>query len=333
VIGLEFAGYIWELNTARGEYGWTLVGARRIELSRRGDHEQPYYLMAPNREYEWSGVPVRIGPRGFRTPEFGASKPPETYRILNLGDSVVFGWQVAEAETYGRRLESLLNGADGNLRYEVINAGVPAWNLESERNFLLQEGLSYQPDLVLLEITLVNDIYGQGPSISETPRLTDWLRDRTFAWPFLTTGARLLISNTGRLEALPVLNPPKEAEAYFPISEEDPAWNRVWTTIDDMIRACRERNIELVIMAVPTAFQLHVNPHPDIPQRVLRSRSQSAGVAFIDFLPSFRKECQIDYINSCEGFRNRLFVDVWMHPSDLGHEIMAQEVFHSRPWP
>ena len=59
-------------------------------------------------------------------------KPAGTYGILNLGDSVVFGWEVRQEDTYGKQLEKMLN-TQANLNlvrtnesgYEVINAGVP----------------------------------------------------------------------------------------------------------------------------------------------------------------------------------------------------------------
>ena len=37
-----------------------------------------------------------------------------------------------------------------NRHYEVINAGVPGWNLENELAYLQAEGLKYEPDLILL---------------------------------------------------------------------------------------------------------------------------------------------------------------------------------------
>jgi hypothetical protein len=69
------------------------------------------------------------------------------------------GWGAREEDTYGRQLEQLLNEhSTGDRHYEVINAGVPGWNLENALAYLQAEGLKYEPDLILLDLTIVNDI-------------------------------------------------------------------------------------------------------------------------------------------------------------------------------
>ena len=170
VVAVEAAGYFWERKTAEGPLGWTLVASRRLDLEPHGDLDSPFYLFEPGIEYTWEGIPVRINSRGLRTDEFQVPKPPDTYRILNLGDSVAFGWAVRIEDTYGKLIEKQLNAEGGDIRFEVINAGIPTWNLESELDFLLADGLKYEPDLVLLDLTIVNDIYGRGQSISRTLR-------------------------------------------------------------------------------------------------------------------------------------------------------------------
>ncbi|MFQ5421649.1 MAG: SGNH/GDSL hydrolase family protein, partial [Anaerolineae bacterium] len=165
-----------------------------MPLERHGSDEQPYYLFVPDRDYNWEGIPVHIGDSGFRTPPFDTEKPANTVRILNVGDSVAFGWEVKQEETYGAVLAAALNEASNGRTYEVINAGVPGWNLRMERDFLLQEGFGYDPDIIVLDLTLVNDVYGAGPAVSENPGLFDWLRDHTYAWPFLTTQMRFLLA-------------------------------------------------------------------------------------------------------------------------------------------
>ena len=60
---------------------------------------------------------VSTNAKGFRGPPLEPQKT--SYRVLCLGDSVTFGWGVAEDESYPARLRK-------SLGLEVINAGVPA---------------------------------------------------------------------------------------------------------------------------------------------------------------------------------------------------------------
>jgi hypothetical protein len=327
--GLELAGYLWENKTAQGPLGWTLVASRRMPMERHGNTDQPYYLLRPNQDYLWEGIPVHIDSRGFRTEEFVVPKPSNTYRILDLGDSVVFGWEVRQEDTYGKQLERTLNQRGDGRQYEVINAGIPAWNPESERNFLLQEGITYQPDLVILDITLVNDIYGRGPANSENGTLFQWMRDHTYSWPFVTTQVRFLLAKQRGPEAIPVLNPPRNADAYFPLNEDSPVWDELWDYIAQMQQACQQRGIDFILVAFPTAFQLNSYAHPDVPQKVLAKRATDAGITLIDLLPLYRQACAQAPPGACEGYENLLFADVWMHPNTLGHQLAAAEILAS----
>lgn len=323
VFGIELAGYIWEHNTAQGQLGWTLVASRRMDLVRRGTDERPYYLFQPNEEYLWEGIPVNINSLGFRNEEFNTFKPTGVYRILNIGDSVAFGWEIHQEDTYGKQLERMLNNRNDGNRYEVINAAIPAWNLEAERNFLLQEGLGYQPDLVLLDLTLVNDIYGHGPALSEKQTVFQWLRDYTYGWPFLTTQVRFILAKHRGPEAIPVLNPPRNADAYYPLDEKSPVWDEIWNLIVEIKQACQERKIEFILVVFPTAFQLNSAEHPDVPQRVLEERAALADIELVDLLPAYREACDKESTDACEGYENLLFADVWMHPNTEGHQIAA----------
>ena len=329
---LELIGYIWETKTAQGPLGWTLVGARRLKLEENGSAEQPFYKLRPFENYNWEGIPVNINSLGFRNEEFSIQKSSDTYRILNLGDSIAFGWKVRVEDTYGKKLERLLNESSDGTRYEVINAGVPTWNLESERNFLLQEGLKYQPDFVILDVTVVNDIYGTGPAISENRSLFQWLRDHTYGWPFLTINMRFLLAKQIGPEAIPVLNPPKEAGWYYPLDENDETWNRIWEPIKEMYQATQAEDIDFVMIIFPTAYQVNSAGHPNTPQRVLIERAKQVDMKYIDLLPLYKMVCKEAKPAECEGYENLLFADVWMHPNVLGNQLASEKLFE-KLWP
>lgn len=321
---LELIAFLWERKTAQGDLGWTLVASRRMPLTRHGDEDNPYYLLEADEDYFFEGIPVHINSLGFRDEEVELPKPPNTYRILNVGDSVAFGWKVNLEDSYGKQLEVLLNTQDDGTNYEVINVGVPGWTIDTAHAFITQEGLQYDPDLVVLDITLVNDIYGKEPT--DRKGLFQWLRDHTFSWPFLTTQLRFLLARQVGPEAIPVLLPRTDIEYYFPVEEESPVWDSIWDSIQSIKTAVKAEGVPFVIVAFPTAYQLNSESHPDLPQQILADRSSENNVNYIDLLPIYREICLEVGAEACEGYKNLLFADIWMHPSTFGHKLAAEAI-------
>lgn len=88
---------------------------------------------------------VSTNAAGLRGPPL--RDPPGEPRILCVGDSVTFGWGVAEEQSWPRRLERLLRPTLPEV--EVINAGVPARKPDEMAAWMEQEGAALAPDLVL----------------------------------------------------------------------------------------------------------------------------------------------------------------------------------------
>ena len=87
---------------------------------------------------------------GMRDREFSRTKTDGTYRIICMGDSVTFGWPTPPEETYPKILEKILNTKSINLKYEVLNAGVPGYTSYQGLKFLEKDILSYNPDLIVV---------------------------------------------------------------------------------------------------------------------------------------------------------------------------------------
>lgn len=325
--GLEAVAWIWEQGESQGPYAWELVASHRIWLDRFETPDGGYTLMHPGGVYTWQGIPVQINSQGLRCPKVNPEKPPNTYRILNLGDSVVFGWGVRYEDTYGYRLQELLNQRYDNeqTKYEVINAGVPGWNMENALAYLKAEGLAYQPDLILLNVTLVNDVYGRSALKLSNEPLFDWLRDHTYSWPFLSVQYRQLEVRLRRREAIPLLNPPSEATLYFPLQETDPQWDVLWKPIQEIAMLANEHGSKFMLIVLPTAFQVKDTGYSTVPQQVLTRRAKEVGFEILDLLPDFRKAClEVPPGEGCGPEDRYLWADMWMHPSTVGHRLMAE---------
>ena len=87
--------------------------------------------------------------KGFRnTKNFGYDKPPNTIRVVSLGDSHTQGYEVRQDFTYSAVIERYL-GRDGRAA-EVINTGVSGFSNAEALAFLENEGVKYKPDAVVI---------------------------------------------------------------------------------------------------------------------------------------------------------------------------------------
>lgn len=322
---LEGFAFIWEKQQAQGQYAWELVASRRIELDVYRSPGAGYTLMKPGKQYEYQGIPVVINDKGLRSPATSYEKPEESYRILSLGDSIAMGWAVQVEDLYSQRLAEYLPSVDGR-PIEVINAGVPGWNLENELSFLQAEGMKYNPDLVILEITLPNDIFGDSALVAQRPGFIDFLRAHTNFWPFLTIQMRWIEARAQGHDRIPVIDPPHFAAAYFP---EDPAhakWDEITGLVGAMESHLEAAGIPMLVVLFPIEDQVFDPTFSTVPQEVLMGWMAEAQIPAVDLLPAYQAACAAKPGGPCTLEDRYLFADVWMHPSPLGNEIAAQQI-------
>ncbi|MBI5471382.1 MAG: hypothetical protein HY961_03465, partial [Ignavibacteriae bacterium] len=100
----------------------------------------------------------KLNALGLRDHEYSLQKPPNTFRILMLGDSFTEGDGVMSHETFSKVLEARLRKLPTTMRFEVINAGVPSYSSMLEYLYLKHYGLQLNPDVVMIHFDL-SDIY------------------------------------------------------------------------------------------------------------------------------------------------------------------------------
>ncbi len=325
---LEGTAYLWERSQANGPYAWELVASRRVVWNSFSGTGAGYTLLDPDRSYKFQGIPVVINSHGLRGPETTYEKPPGTYRILNLGDSVAMGWGVRLEESYGRQLELMLNGQlNDDRQFEVINAGVPGWNLENARAYLEAEGLRYEPDLVLLDLTIVNDIYGKNALVKQQrPAVIEWLRANTYFWPFLSVQVRWMEARAAGRARIDVIDPPSEASGYFPLDPAAKLWTEIYREIRAMDRIAEQHGAELVLIMFPLEHQVLDGEFSTLPQKILTEMAAADGISVLDLLPAYQQACRAKPDGPCSHEDRYLFADVWMHPSATGHRLAAVQL-------
>ena len=94
-------------------------------------------------------------------------KPSNTYRIITIGDSFTYGQYVQTSDNFSELLEDRLNKEincpDIN-KFEVINLGVPGYDVQYTVERFLKRGIKYSPDLVIWllnswDLDKINEIY------------------------------------------------------------------------------------------------------------------------------------------------------------------------------
>jgi lysophospholipase L1-like esterase len=117
-----------------------------------------------SRELGWKLVQGRdgVGEHGWRGPYLAKSKAKGTFRIVCLGDSTTHGYKCRWDEAWPHQLELMLNAdsrwTSAHGMTEVVNLGVSGFGTDQEFLVLKREGLSYQPDVVILHAS-VTDFY------------------------------------------------------------------------------------------------------------------------------------------------------------------------------
>jgi lysophospholipase L1-like esterase len=106
----------------------------------------------PNSERREGRVEYRYNAAGFRDRDHAIEKPPGTFRLVVIGDSVAEGFGVEWPGVFASLLQSRLGP-----RCEVINVAASGLNTPQEVHLLEQVGLRYGPDVVIVNFVL-NDV-------------------------------------------------------------------------------------------------------------------------------------------------------------------------------
>jgi lysophospholipase L1-like esterase len=293
-------------------------------------HPSRGWALVPRASDDWMGVPVTINEQGLRGPVRAIPKPAGVQRVLFLGDSVTFGFQLEDdADTLPAQAEVLLRQQLA-LKVEAINGGVGGYSPWQEARLLVEDGLAYEPDVVVVNFVL-NDVseklglarfggMGQGFQL-EHSRAAHGIAWRSNVVRYLmrkralSDGANERFDRSDEVSALSVgdlLTRPDDSA----VTE---AWNRTLPELARLIAHCRQRKIPVLLVGLPYTIQLE-HPELDAPQRRLTAFAAEQGVEFLDLAPVFRAE-----LERAEGDLDALFLDA-LHLTPQGCAVAADAI-------
>jgi lysophospholipase L1-like esterase len=122
-------------------------------------NRRPIMLRQANKLRGWQMVPhqshytydryVTLNELGFRGPPVGDKRPGD-FRVLALGDSMVYGQGVGDRQTIPWYLEQRLRALASGRAVQVINSGHRGYATHEELALLEEQHARLQPDLVIL---------------------------------------------------------------------------------------------------------------------------------------------------------------------------------------
>jgi GDSL-like lipase/acylhydrolase family protein len=253
---------------------------------------------------------------GYRDLERAIPKPPGVHRVLSLGDSFAWGASVEFDDAYPQRLERGLTRRRGQ-PWEVVNLALPGMNSVDHAAQLEQEGLAYEPDVVLLGFVL-ND--SEDATAAEARRAADWQQapagppggalDHSALFHLVRTRLWATAENRRRISGYKSM-----------YASDAPGWIAARKALKTMGALCRSRGVPFVV----AIFPLFGNPLDDrypFPEihRVVGDAAAEAGAKVADLLPAYR------------GLRWELLVVDGAndeHPNEIAHRIAANLILHA----
>ena len=261
--------------------------------------EVSYGRFRPPPGTEIFGYPLNS--QGFQDVERQYDKNEGDYRILGIGDSFVFGIVPRPANFLTLLERDLLDDGES---VEIVNMGIPRTGVTDYRSLLLNEGLKYDPDLVLVFFYMGNDFLLPKPTVHRS-YLFSFLHYVFRIWP--RHGGQLQVADEYRDDARSF-----RSQAYLNVRgrqlgqfrSEQPRYrlvlDRLATALTDMQKFCNSVDASMAVVLIPDEMQVY----DDLRQRIARGKDHTydveqprldmlaaladRGITTIDLLPAFR---------------------------------------------
>jgi lysophospholipase L1-like esterase len=291
------------------------------------------WRLRPSTTQPWGGISVTTNAKGLRGPEIPYEKT-DARRILYLGDSVTFGYMVERWEdTFPYAIEARLEAS--GMDVETVNSGVGGWSCWQHLVFLEDEGLRYEPDLVVVGFVL-NDVtekftlvrfggaeesrqlresyYSRLDVILTRSALAYQVRNFAREWK-----AKRVLGSDPKLGAIERQAFDVETLMRYPDRQHiKEAWKLTLENLQRIFDVCAERGIPALLVIHPFAIQLDSPDDLTAPQRHLSGYARANGMAFVDLLPVLRR-----HLADTGQSAGTLYLD-HDHLSIEGHQIVAE---------
>lgn len=289
-------------------------------ISRVSDIPGVRFELVPNVESATPGQSqvIRINNHGLRGRDVTLEKPPGTFRIVILGDSLALGRTLPEEQTFAGRLESALQRTASPTRIEVLNASLSGRDTWEEAAILRHRMLAFAPDLVVLQVCLNDHVRLPQPAKNAPIGVfgdRDWYRyssllamldrrSRTFRrWHVRAIDALGFRRSRERVVLDNFIDPQQMLNV-------DAHWDEWTGTLLEIRDLARSQGGDVVFLLFPIRLQAARRKTETLPR--LTSFLAEHDVPLVDLAPIFR------------GRPNLFYDDT--HPTAEGHALAAAEL-------
>lgn len=270
---------------------------------------------------------VETNSQGFRDYEHKARKNRDKYRIVIVGDSFTWGHGVDNNETYSKILETY------DKKIETINMAVGGYGTDQEYLTIMNKGLKYNPDMIILMYTVSTDVADvntdfmhwpkpQFKIINDTLVLTNvpvpgyYALNTKEASPGFIKSLALYPFVRDNLLSLPLIREflidNFHLGRYYDFKEN---YDVVFKIFLELNKELESRKIPLLVIIMPDQDQI---------DNIVSNRS-------ISYMEDFFKENNIQYINIYDYFKNydseEFYFKIDGHINEKGHERVAQVIY------
>ncbi len=252
-------------------------------------------------------ITYRINELGLRGPALPVEKPPDSFRIICLGDSFTFGEGVREEDTYAARLRECLAGVMPGRHIEVMNAGVQAYDAKDAAALYLMRCTSFRPDVVTLGFFL-NDATDSAQTIRINEAMT-----AEYQLSFMAKVSRIWeVFERGRRAR-------RIQRDYFETTHrsfQSTGWTDCKKVLHGMEQVSREDGFRFVVVLFPVLWELDGQyPFEDI-HRLIKDACREAGCECIDLLDVYRgREAEYLWVHPTDH-----------HPNEIAHRLAADRI-------
>ena len=279
-------------------------------------------LIAPNQ----NSLTININSDGFRGPEIQEIKSESHYRIFVIGGSTIFGaGSTSDVTTIPALLQKKFNELEQDFDIEVINAGIVSANSISEKFYIENYLLEFNPDLLIIYDGW-NDsedrILDEKRVINEENNSESFFKFRNFPYyrtPFVVYD---IFNSQNQEKTYPQENDDKTEQLIS-------SWSSRWDTI---CKSGIENNYKTILTVQPivgsgnkmlTAEEKTFLSETKIHSEVINTIN-GMGDALSEIKSCSKTQ---DLRNVFENINEQVYVDRG-HLSDFGNEIIADQLFN-----